>query len=145
MTGQLPQFSLAPQPPAKVIEESNSIRSAVFIMIETQSGVENIDDIAATPELEVFLIGSKDLSIELGVPGQFESREFRSALERVRLAAKRHAKILGLAGIYDRPDLQDWAVNTLGVRFILGQQDSGLISSGAKRCMAALNGIELRK
>jgi hypothetical protein len=31
---------------------------------------------------------------------------------------------MGLAGIYDNPGIQGWAVHELGVRFILAWQDS---------------------
>lgn len=110
-------------------------------MIETKDSIENVDDIAAVDGVDVLLIGSNDLAIELGVPGQFQSTEFRNALEKVSLSCHKHRKIFGLAGIYDAPDIQNWALNTLGARFILAQQDSGLIASAGKKCADALSRI----
>lgn len=142
MTGQLPVFSLATQPLDTIIHESNKSASAVMLMIETADSIENIDKIAQVSGVDVLLIGSNDLSIELGVPGQFESSKFRSALERVSQAAKKYNKIFGLAGIYDRSDIHDWAINQLGARFVLGQQDSGILAKGAKSCALALAEVQ---
>ena len=37
-------------------------------MIETREGIENLDEIAATPGLDGLYIGPSDLSIALGLP-----------------------------------------------------------------------------
>jgi len=145
MTGQLPVFSLATQSPETIVEESNATASTVLLMIETADSIQNIEEIAQVPGVDVLLIGSNDLSIELGVPGKFESSEFRSALEKVSQAARRNGKVFGLAGIYDRPDIHDWAINRLGARFILGQQDSGVLAKGAKSCAVALEAVQNTK
>ncbi|PYH94673.1 Phosphoenolpyruvate/pyruvate domain-containing protein [Aspergillus ellipticus CBS 707.79] len=139
MTGQLPVFGLRPTPIKTVIEESNNHASSVFLMIETKDSIENLDDIASVDGVDVLLVGSNDLSIELGVPGQFETPTFRNALEKVSRACQRHNKIFGLAGIYDAPEIQGRVLNTLGARFILGQQDSGLIAGGSKKCADILS------
>lgn len=142
MTGQLPLFSLSAQQPETIIRESNSTGSTVILMIETADSINNIDEIAQVPGVDLLLIGSNDLSIELGIPCQFESSVFRSALEKVSRAAKKHGKVFGLAGIYDRKDIHDFAVNKLGARFILGQQDSGVLAKGAKACVTTLQGVQ---
>lgn len=103
--------------------------------------MDKVEEIAAVDGVDVLLIGSNDLAIELGVPGQFESSEFRKALEKISQACHKHNKIFGLAGIYDAPKIQSWALNTLGARFILGQQDSGLIATGGKKCAEAISEV----
>lgn len=141
MTGQLPQFGSAPQPHGVVIQESNRVGSTVLVMMETVGSIENAHEIAATDGVDVLLIGSNDLSIELGVPGQFGSEVYRSAVERVAAAARASGKVFGFAGVYDNAEVHDWVVNKLGARFVLGQQDSGFIAKGAKECMAAIKKI----
>lgn len=141
MTGQLPHYMCAGNPTTKVIEEVNSSGPSVFVMIETKSSIEKIHEIAATPGIDVLLIGSNDLCIELGVPGDFESQEYRSAVTEVSVAAKRNGKILGFAGVYDNAAIHSWVVNDLGARFVLGQQDSGFIAKGTNECAAYLRGI----
>jgi 2-keto-3-deoxy-L-rhamnonate aldolase RhmA len=141
MTGSLPVFSLEPTDSKVVIEESNASASSVIVMIESREAVEQADQIAAVPGVDVLLIGSNDLSIELGVAGGFRTDVFRSALETVSKACKKNGKIMGLAGIYDQQDIHEWAINTLGVRYLLCQQDLGLILGGGKRCLAAVPSV----
>ncbi|KAM0325171.1 hypothetical protein ACHAQA_007710 [Verticillium albo-atrum] len=141
MTGQLPLFRLEPTPTATIISETNARGASVLLMIETRDSVTRADAIAAVDGVDVLLIGANDLAIELGVPGQFQSTEFRTALEAVADACRRHGKVFGLAGIYDAPEVQGWAVNKLGARFVLGQQDSGILAGGGKKCAAALEAL----
>ncbi|RKK07586.1 hypothetical protein BFJ66_g17511 [Fusarium oxysporum f. sp. cepae] len=142
MTGQLPVFSLKRTPQDRVINESNISASSVILMIETKDAIENIDEIAAVEGVDVLLIGSNDLAIELGVPGGFQTHAFRSALESVSEACRRQGKTMGLAGIYDNYEIQNWAINTLGIRYMLCAIDSSLVASGATKCIAALPNVE---
>jgi 2-keto-3-deoxy-L-rhamnonate aldolase RhmA len=123
------------------MSETNANGSSVFLMIETKESVQDIDDIASVEGADVILVGSNDLAIELGVPGQFKTNIFREALEMVSKACKKHGKIFGLAGIYDDHDLHDWAINRLDARFLLGGQDSAILARGAKETMAAITKI----
>jgi 2-keto-3-deoxy-L-rhamnonate aldolase RhmA len=141
MIGQLPQFRLSTNPLPKVISQANEYGSTVIIMIETSSAITGIDAIAAVSGVDVLLVGSNDLSIELGVPGQFESTDFQDALRSVSAACHKHGKVMGLAGIYDNEKLHAWAIHELGVGFILAQQDSGWIAKGSKACIEVLNKI----
>ncbi|EXJ59240.1 hypothetical protein A1O7_06672 [Cladophialophora yegresii CBS 114405] len=142
MTGQLPQFSYVARPHETVIAESNRRGSTVFVMIETAQAIRDLDAIASVEGVDVLLVGSNDLSIELGVPAQFESPVFKDALEKVSRACKENRKIMALAGIYDKPVIQRWAVQELGVGWILGGQDASFIAKGAAGCMEALRGLE---
>ena len=141
MTGQLPVFSLKTTPQDKVIHESNASASSVIIMIETRDGVANADQIAAVDGVDVLLIGSNDLAIELGVPGGFQTDVFRSALETISKACKKHGKIMGLAGIYENYEIQNWAINQLGVKFLLCTQDSAAIAQGAAKSIVAVPAV----
>jgi 2-keto-3-deoxy-L-rhamnonate aldolase RhmA len=90
----------------------------------------------------VLLVGSNDLSVELGVPGEYKSSEFQSALEKISQACKQHGKILGFAGVYENRELQEWVIKKLGAAFILGQQDSGLLARASVEVVDALTAIE---
>lgn len=142
ITGQLPTLSLKSFPQLDVIRETNEHASSVFVMIENEGAVERVEEIAAVEGVDVILIGSNDLAIELGAPADFRSDKFRQALTRVSKACKKNGKVMGLAGIYNTPDIHDWAIHTLGVRFMLCQQDSGLIAGAATQCLAAIEGVE---
>ncbi|RAK95566.1 HpcH/HpaI aldolase family protein [Aspergillus ibericus CBS 121593] len=142
MTGQLPVFSLQATPVDHIINESNATASTVILMIETKEGIESVEEIAAVDGADVLLVGSNDLAIELGVPGGFGTEVFRDALVRISQACRKSGKVMGLAGIYDNWEVQHWAVNVLGVRFMLCGLDSGILASGGKRCVAGVPEVE---
>ncbi|KAL7908499.1 Pyruvate/Phosphoenolpyruvate kinase-like domain-containing protein [Trichoderma velutinum] len=138
MTGQMPMFGMRPTPVKDVMEFTNRSGSTVIAMIEDRGAVEVINDIAAVDGVDVVLVGSMDLSIDLGVPAQFNSQEYRVALETVSKACRSHGKTFGVAGIYNNPEIQDWIINTLGARFMLVEQDNSLIAGGATNAIDAL-------
>jgi 2-keto-3-deoxy-L-rhamnonate aldolase RhmA len=70
-------------------------RTTVFCQIETAEGVENAEALAALPGVDCLWVGHFDLSVSLGVPGQFESKTFTDAIDRVVAATKKHNKALG--------------------------------------------------
>ncbi|KAI3550916.1 HpcH/HpaI aldolase [Colletotrichum filicis] len=142
ITGQLPVFSLKAVPQSTIISETNANGSTVFLMIETKESIENIDEIASVEGADVLLVGSNDLAIELGAPSQFKSPVFREAMEIVSRACKKHGKTMGLAGIYNNHELHDWAINELGVRFLLGGQDSAILARGAAETMAEIAKVQ---
>ncbi|KFY41205.1 hypothetical protein V495_05026 [Pseudogymnoascus sp. VKM F-4514 (FW-929)] len=138
MTGQLPHFGFRSIGVERTIEIANQSASTVFVMIESADAVERAAEIAAVDGVDVVLIGSVDLSIDLGVPGQFDHPKYRDALVVVSKACRAHGKVMGVAGIPDHHELQDWAINELGVRFILAQMDTTLLSSSAEKAARAV-------
>ena len=59
-------------------------RSTFFCQIETAEGVKNADALAALPGVDCLWVGHFDLSVSLGVPGQFESNTFTDAIGKLR-------------------------------------------------------------
>ena len=70
-------------------------RTTLFCQIETAEGVENAEALAALPGVDCLWVGHFDLSVSLGVPGEFDSKTFKSAIEHVVAAANKHKKALG--------------------------------------------------
>jgi 2-keto-3-deoxy-L-rhamnonate aldolase RhmA len=77
----------------------NSCGSTVFIMIETADALDAVEDIAALPGCDVLLVGSNDLAMEIGTLGDWDAPKFIAALQRVGEAAKKHGKLMGIAGL----------------------------------------------
>ncbi len=74
-----------------------------FAMIETREGIENLDEIAATPGLDGLYIGPSDLSIALGLPpgrltGELgeDRKPLADAIERVRQVCEANELIAGV-------------------------------------------------
>lgn len=66
------------------------------VQIESARAVTEADRIAAIDGVDVLFVGPRDLSHDLGVPGQVTAPEFLDALEKVRTAARSHGKACGL-------------------------------------------------
>lgn len=69
--------------------------SLLAAQIETASGLENVEAIAAVPGIDVLWVGQFDLTSSLGIPGRFDHPTYLTALDRVAEAALRHGKTAG--------------------------------------------------
>ena len=68
----------------------------VVVQIESRAAVEAVDEIAAVDGVDVLFIGPRDLSHDLGVPGDVAAPAFVQAADTVLAAAKRHGRGAGL-------------------------------------------------
>ncbi len=59
---------------------------------ETLGCLEALDEIAALPQVAGIFIGPFDLSVAMGIPGQFEREEFQAALRRIKDCCHSHGK-----------------------------------------------------
>jgi 2-dehydro-3-deoxyglucarate aldolase/4-hydroxy-2-oxoheptanedioate aldolase len=66
------------------------------VQIESAAAVAAADDIAATDGVDVLFIGPRDLSHDLGVPGDLTAPAYLEALDAVLAAARRHGKASGM-------------------------------------------------
>ena len=64
-------------------------------MIETVSALEQVEESAKLPGLDVLFIGPYDLSLALGIIEQFENPIFLNAIDRVVAAAMLPASLWG--------------------------------------------------
>lgn len=64
-----------------VVEWVNE-HTLVIVQIESGEAVANLDPITRVPGVDVALIGPNDLSVSLGVPGDFKHPRFIEAVER---------------------------------------------------------------
>lgn len=68
----------------------------VIVQIESLAAVAAADEIAALDGVDVLFIGPRDLSHDLGFPGDTTAPAFVEALETVLAAGNRHGKACGL-------------------------------------------------
>jgi len=115
-----------------------------FAMIETREGLDNLEEIAATPGLDGLYVGPSDLSIALGLPPrgvQTDPAEDRKplaeAIERVRAVCEAHSLIPGMhcaGGAAARRYADD------GFRLITVGVDSSMFRSTIGRELGAARG-----
>jgi 2-dehydro-3-deoxyglucarate aldolase/4-hydroxy-2-oxoheptanedioate aldolase len=55
------------------------------------------EEIAAIDGIDCLWVGHNDLSIQMGIPGQFSSTRFQDAIKRVADVADKHGKPAGVA------------------------------------------------
>ena len=100
-----------------------------IVVIEEAAAVENIDEIAATPGIDVLFIGTSDLSFSLGLRGRQDEPLLDENIARVVAAGRRHGKFLG------RPAWSPELVakhRKQGFQFFQSQTELGLMRLGAK-------------
>ena len=129
MTGALAQIDFEAHAIADVAEAVNAA-TLIVVMIETPSAVENAEAIAAVPGIDALLIGTNDLCMEMGIPGQFDHDRVAEAYQHVVAACRNHGKHPGMGGVYD-PALMKRYID-IGARLILSGNDFSFMMSGAK-------------
>ena len=70
---------------------------ARIVQIETLTGLANVREIAATPGIDALLVGTSDLSLELGCPLDLSAPSMADAILAVGTAAASEGKAWGLA------------------------------------------------
>lgn len=111
-------------------------------MIETSEAVGNASAIAAVSGVDVLLLGANDLSLDLGILGEWEHPVFQEALRTVSEACRTNGKIFGLSGIYTKPKVMQAAIRELGARYILGHSDMGLLSMAMNKNAEMLRDLQ---
>lgn len=127
--------------PAKLSNPVTNAATLVIPMIETLEALEIVEEIAAIEGVDSLLIGTNDLTAEMGIPGDFENPRVTEAYERTIAACKKHGKWVGVGGLHSRLDLVDKFCK-MGARWVMAATDGPLILGGAtKRAseMAALS------
>src|SRR5205085_7237377 len=62
----------------------------VIVIIEQKQAIDNIEEIAAVPGVDVMFIGANDLSFSLGVGGKLNDPLVEEAYVKVLAAGKKH-------------------------------------------------------
>jgi 2-keto-3-deoxy-L-rhamnonate aldolase RhmA len=81
--------------PSAFMEDSNQ-NTTLICQIESREGLENLEEIAATPGVDVLWIGHFDLTQSLGIPGQFHHALFLDAAKRVVDTTRRYGLGAGI-------------------------------------------------
>ena len=107
--------------------------TALVVMMETLAALENVEEIAAVEGVDMLLIGSSDLTNEMGLTGQYDHPRLRDAFQRTIAAARKHGKHVGVGGLASRNDLMTQFVQ-MGARYVsTGTDLSFLIAACAQK------------
>ena len=82
-------------PAAEYFQQAND-NTSVICQIESVRGLENCEEIAAVPGVDILWVGHMDLTTSMGIVAQFDHPDFHAALDRVVAAARKHGKHSGI-------------------------------------------------
>ena len=92
IAGAMPQLDFAALPAEEATRAVNA-GTMVVMMIETPQAVDNAEAIAAIPAVDALLVGTNDLCMEMGIPGQVGHDRVVAAFETIIAACQKHAKV----------------------------------------------------
>jgi 2-keto-3-deoxy-L-rhamnonate aldolase RhmA len=104
-------------------------RTLVIAQIETERGLERVEDIAAVDGIDVMWVGHFDLSNFMGIPARFDDARFDAAMRKVAEVARRHGKA---AGFMATDAAWIARVREMGYTMIAGGTDTGLLELAMK-------------
>ncbi len=116
-------------------------RALLVVMLESQEAIANADEIAAVDGVDVLMIGTGDLTAELGIHGKPDHPDVAAAHEAVAAACKRHGKWSGTGGIGPGEVLARYI--GMGVRFVLAGGDLGFMMQAAAARAEFFRGLDL--
>jgi 2-keto-3-deoxy-L-rhamnonate aldolase RhmA len=103
--------------------------------IETLAAVERADELLSCKGLDIVMVGPADLSISLGIPGQFDHPLLISTVERVIDKCREHNIV---PGIQTRSAVMAKAWAARGMRFVGAGAEHGLLLEKARETVALL-------
>ena len=130
MTGVLPQLDFKQQPIADVASIINK-NMLIVIMLESPEAIDNVDSIAAVDGVDVILIGTNDLCMEMGIPGDCSNPKVKDAYTKVIEACKKSGKTPGMGGVYNEELMSEYI--KMGMRFILSGSDLSFMMQTASQ------------
>ena len=130
MTGVLPQLDFKQQPIADVASTINK-NMLIVIMLESPEAIDNVDSIAAVDGVDVILIGTNDLCMEMGIPGDYSNPKVKDSYIKVIEACKKYGKTPGMGGVYNEELMSDYI--KMGMRFILSGSDLSFMMQSASQ------------
>src|SRR5476649_2371967 len=132
------QFDYAPMKMADMIKRSND-NTLIVVMIETPKAVKNADAIAAVPGIDALLVGSSDLSVELGIPGENGHQKIQDSVDKVVAACKKHKKFPGMGGAYSEELLGLYIGK--GMKLLLAGNDLPMLTGAARAHQAKVRAM----
>ena len=73
----------------------------ILPQIETQEGLDNVEDILSLDRIEAFFVGPYDLSRSLGVWREWDNPKFEEAIQRILDAAENTGTVPGVLALFE--------------------------------------------
>lgn len=114
--------------------DSSDAETMCIPQVETKGAVESIEEIASIPGVDATMVGPFDLSVSLGIPGQFDSAIFWDAFDKMVEGCNKHGVAPGVhAG---NPEMLQ-KCKEHGARLLFCATDVSMMLKGMKGIRAA--------
>ncbi len=138
VTGALPQLDFQTIPMGEATRAINDA-TLLVIMLETPQAIDNVERIAAIDGIDSLLIGTNDLCMEMGIPGQVGDPKVAAAYERVIAACRANGLHPGMGGVYDPALMKKYVA--MGARLVLAGNDLSLMMAAGRQQAAAVRAM----
>ena len=109
-----------------------------IVQIETLEVLDQLDEIASLEGVDVLFIGPADLSMAMGIFGQFDHPQFKEAIAATVSAAKKAGKATGIL-LFNPDDYTTY--RQMGISLIACGADATFVADGARNMVQKLNGL----
>jgi 2-keto-3-deoxy-L-rhamnonate aldolase RhmA len=99
----------------------------ILIQIESPRGIEELDRMLCTNEVAGVIVGPYDMSMSLGIPGQFDHLSFKQSVQEVIRICEKHKMSCGMF-MGGEVDIRFW--RSQGMNIIWSGSDLGFFSNG---------------
>jgi 4-hydroxy-2-oxoheptanedioate aldolase len=137
--GAMPQNSFKPVRGAEAAQVMNQT-VLLAVMLETPTGIANADAIAAVPGIDIVMIGTNDLMMEMGIGGNPNHPDVNKAYETMIASCNRHRKWAGMGGVHQDGSMARYI--RMGAQFILTTSDLALLVAQATQRGSFIRGLK---
>jgi len=114
----------------------------VIVQFENLGALENADEILATEGVDMVMIGTNDLTADMGIAGQYDHPRVHEAYRRTIELCRRHGKHCGVGGLSSRPDLVAEFVK-MGARYVSTGTDTAFLLAASTAKAKQVHDIQL--
>jgi 4-hydroxy-2-oxoheptanedioate aldolase len=132
------QNLLANGDPWEYQRKANDEIVCLIPQIEHIDAISNIDAICSVPGVDGLFLGPSDLSLSMGLPGDYTHPDSLAARDKLWDASVRHELPLMVA-TYSMEDAANWMKR--GARLVMSGMDLGHMAAGAKQTLETLQDV----
>ncbi|GGH79993.1 2-dehydro-3-deoxyglucarate aldolase/4-hydroxy-2-oxoheptanedioate aldolase [Pullulanibacillus pueri] len=101
---------------------------SLLIQIETREGLNHINELASHPFIDGIIVGPNDLSVDLGIPGDYDNQHIKDAIQLVSQTAIKYNKWSGVISSNKKLLSQS---KEIGMKFFSWSSELGMIKQSA--------------
>jgi 2-keto-3-deoxy-L-rhamnonate aldolase RhmA len=119
---------------AEYLRQANE-DTLIVVQAESQTAIDNLDQIIAVEGIDAIFVGPFDLSVSLGIPGEVTHPKETEAIDKVVQICLQHKTISGIQ-LFDRAQATQWIAK--GMRLISYSCDVNMLADAAAKDVAEL-------